>query len=219
MAQSKLIPATAVVVIVLSGIAAALVSFKKAENSQEMMAIMDAKITLAQAITAAEQETGGRAMQIGMEHEKGAYLYEIKALSKGDVIEVFVDPMTEKITRQENQGLIAKYLDSHNRDEFAKLASSLSLANATTMAERQTGGTAIEAAFESEDGIALFEVKIAKDNATQLVKINAAFGQTLNMSAISGRDRHRAGGVSGHFTCLKSSAGCIHGSWGAPLNI
>lgn len=183
MVRSKLIPATAVAIIALSGVAAALAASGKTEDDKEISAMLGAKTTLPQAISAAEQETGGRAMKVNIEHEKGAYLYEIKAVSKDRATEVFVDPTTGKIARQEKQGLIAKVLDKKEQDEFAKMAASSSLSSAIATAEKETGGKAVEAAFESEDGATVFEVETAKDKTVQRVKIDATTGEVLTVSA------------------------------------
>lgn len=184
MLSKKLIPATMAAVIALGTAGAAFASSGEKENSKEMSAILSAKTSISQAIATAEMQVGGQAMKVDVGHEKGTYLYEIKVVSKDKVSEVFVDPATGAITRTEDEGLIAKVFDKEDQAEFAKLTGSpVTLASAIATAEKEIGGKAIEAAFESEDGKALFEVEVAKDKAVQKVMIDSASGKVVKVTA------------------------------------
>lgn len=184
MFRTKLVPATMAAVIALGTAGAAFASSGEKENANEISAVLNAKSSISQAVAAAEKQTGGRAMKVDVEHEKGTYLYSIKTVSKDKVSDVFVDPASGKITRTDDEGLIAKVFDKEDQAEFAKLAASpVTLSTAVATAEKETGGKAIEAAFESEDGKMLFEVEVAKDKAVQKVTIDAASGTVVKVSA------------------------------------
>lgn len=184
MFRSKLASATMVAVIALGTTSAALASSGEKENAKEVSAVLNAKTTISRAIATAETQSGGRAMKVDVEDENGAYLYEIKTVSKDKVSEVFVDPASGKIVRTDDESLIAKVFDKEDQAEFAKLAGSpVTLATAIATAEKETGGRAIDAAFEDEDGGTLFEVEIAKDKAVHKVMIDATSGKVVKVSA------------------------------------
>lgn len=69
-----------------------------------------------------------------------------------------------------------------DQDDLATLAKSrVTLADAVAAAERQTGGRAMEAAVEEENGAAVFEVKVASNNAVQKVVVDAQSGKVLKV--------------------------------------
>ena len=59
----------------------------------------------------------------------------------------------------------------------------MTLADAIALAERQTGGKAVEATLEQEHGTVSFEVEIMKDRAFQKVTIDARTGQVVSAKA------------------------------------
>jgi uncharacterized membrane protein YkoI len=183
MFRPKILPATMAAVMVLGATGVAFAATGEDEERQEIATVLGAKASVGQAITAAERKTGGRAMEIGVEEEKGAYLYEVKTVSKDKVAEVFVDPASGQVVRTGDEGLIAKVFDQEDQDEFAELAaSSTTLAAAVATAEQHTGGKAIEASFDSEDGTMLFEVEVAKGDAVHKVMIDSASGKVLKVA-------------------------------------
>lgn len=182
MFRSKMLPATMAAVIAIGATGAALAATGENENGQEMTAVLGAKTSIAQAIAAAEQQTGGRAMKVDIQKDNGAYLYEVKTVSKDKVAEVFIDPTSGQVVRTDDEGLIAKVFDREDQDEFAKLTgSSATLAAAIATAEQHTSGKAIEASFDNEDGTMRFEVEVAKDNAMHKVTIDSASGKVLKV--------------------------------------
>lgn len=77
----------------------------KGEDAREIKAALSAKVTAAQAITAAEQKTGGRAFEIGLEDENGNVLYEVKTITRYKVVEASIDPLTGQVMRTKDEGL------------------------------------------------------------------------------------------------------------------
>ena len=59
----------------------------------------------------------------------------------------------------------------------------MTLADAIALAERQTGGKAVEATLEQEHGTVSFEVEIMKDRAFRKVTIDARTGQVVSSNA------------------------------------
>jgi uncharacterized membrane protein YkoI len=63
------------------------------ENASNDAAIIaDAKITMAQAIAAAENQVGGKAVETGIEDENGTVAFEVEVLKDGQRHTVLVDP-------------------------------------------------------------------------------------------------------------------------------
>lgn len=183
MRRSNLIPAAIAVIFAIVTTGAAFASSSDKEKAGEVAAALSAKIPAVQAIAVAEQQTGGRALKIDVENEKGTYLYEIKTASRDKVAAVFVDPATGKVVRVEDEGLISRVFEREDRDAVAKLKGlQTTLGTAITLAEQRTDGKAIEAEYGDEDDRAVFEVEVAKDDALHKVEIDAASGEVTKVS-------------------------------------
>jgi uncharacterized membrane protein YkoI len=181
MIRSKILPATMAAVFVLGAGGAAVASSDEHEGGREIAAVLAAKTSVAEAIAAAEQHAGGRAMKIDIEKDNGAYVYEIKTVSKDKITEVLVDPASGKVVRTDDEGLIARIFDSEDRDELAKLTtSSTTLAAAIATAEQHTGGKAIEARVDDDDTM-LFKVEVAKGNTVHKVMVDGATGKVVKV--------------------------------------
>lgn len=183
MFRSRIIPATMTALFALGATGSAFASSGEHEHGREAAAILAAKTSIAQAIAVAEQKTGGRAMKVEAEHEKGAYLYAVKTVSAEKVTEVFVDPASGSVVRTDDEGWIARLLDQEDQREFAKLSSTTTtLATAIATAEQNTGGKAIEAGLDDEDGAMAYEIEIDKDGTRQRVLIDSTSGTLLKVS-------------------------------------
>ena len=103
MLRTKIVPiAMAAVISVGStvGIAHAQNTHRSAnEGAQELAAVVNAKTTLAQAIAAAEQQTGGKAIDAGLEHENGATAFAIEVAKDNTVQKVHVDIQSGKVLK------------------------------------------------------------------------------------------------------------------------
>jgi uncharacterized membrane protein YkoI len=69
------------------------------KSAQEVAALVNAKTTLAQAIAAAEQQTGGKAIDAGLENENGAMAFEIKVAKDNTVQKVLIDLQSGKVLK------------------------------------------------------------------------------------------------------------------------
>jgi uncharacterized membrane protein YkoI len=70
---------------------------KSATN--EAAVIADAKITMAQAIAAAENQVGGKAVETGIEDENGTVAFEVEVLKDGQRHTVLVDPQSGEVVK------------------------------------------------------------------------------------------------------------------------
>jgi uncharacterized membrane protein YkoI len=64
------------------------------EDKAELAALTDAKTTLADAVKAAEQQVGGKAIIAGIEQRGGKVEYEIQVVRGGNIQQMVVDPAT-----------------------------------------------------------------------------------------------------------------------------
>src|SRR2546428_1204724 len=116
--------------------------------------------SLAQAVRAAEQQTGGRARKAEMERTRGTYVYEIKTVSKEKSAKVLVDPASGSVVRVDTPGFFSSIGDVFDGDDqrkdraaLARLeVSSMTLVGAIEAAESSTGGRGVEAAVGGPDG-------------------------------------------------------------------
>ena len=181
-------------VIAVGSMGAAFAGEIENENSQEITAALSSKTSITQAITSAEQQTGGRAIKVGLEDHDGGYIYKVKVITKDDnTSEVSVDPVSGKMLSTETEGLISRVFDRDERADAAKLKDAqTTLAAAIATAEQQGGGRAIEAGYENENGRVQFQVAVAKDHTVQDVKIDTATGKVVKVEA-AGDGEHQDG--------------------------
>ena len=71
----------------------------ESKEAKELQLFSQATISLKDAIKAAEQKTGGKAMEAGMNDESAAVQFEIEILKDGKVHEVIVDGKTGKVLK------------------------------------------------------------------------------------------------------------------------
>ena len=69
------------------------------EGAQELAALVNAKTTLAQAITKSEQQTGGKAIDAGLENENGAMAFAVAVAKDNTVQKVLVDLQSGKVLK------------------------------------------------------------------------------------------------------------------------
>jgi len=67
------------------------------EERDETAGVLSARISLTQAIAAAEQHTGGKASRAEIERHDGKWLYEVEVVSGGKTAEVAVDATDGKV--------------------------------------------------------------------------------------------------------------------------
>ena len=78
---------------------------------------------------------------------------------------------------------IAQAGDKPDAAEMAKLAAAkTSLSQAIAIAEKETGGKAIDADFDNKDGSLSLEIEVLKDNSVSMVTIDADTGKVLKVA-------------------------------------
>jgi uncharacterized membrane protein YkoI len=74
-------------------------SESKEKEAKELQLFSQAKISLTDAIKAAEHKTGGKAMEAEVDDESSAIQFEVEVLKGGKVHEVKVDGITGKVLK------------------------------------------------------------------------------------------------------------------------
>lgn len=98
MFRSKIVPVAMAALIAIGGAIHAATKSKEANEKQEITAIEQAKTSLPQAVAAAEQQTGGKAVSASLEDRNGVMAYEVEVASGGKLQKVIVDAGTGKVT-------------------------------------------------------------------------------------------------------------------------
>ena len=83
--------------------------------------------------------------------------------------------------------------DKLDSAEMATLmAAKTSLAQAIAIAEKETGGKAIDAGFDSEDGATTLEVEVLKDKNVSKVIVDAETGKVVKVTVADAADAENA---------------------------
>jgi uncharacterized membrane protein YkoI len=93
--------AAIVALVIASGMAAnvAQASDLKDKDAKELQLFSQAKISLTEAIKAAEQKTGGKAMEAEIDDESGAVQFEIEVAKDDKIHKVMVDGKTGNVLK------------------------------------------------------------------------------------------------------------------------
>lgn len=73
-------------------------------NHTDAQALANSKISLSQAIATAEQQAGGKAVDAGVDNEKGTVRIAVEVASNQGVKTVLVDPQTGQVTGTKTGG-------------------------------------------------------------------------------------------------------------------
>ena len=71
----------------------------KEKEAKELKLFSEAKITLTEAIKAAEKNVGGKAMEAELDDESNTVQFEIEVLKDGKIHEVMIDGITGKVLK------------------------------------------------------------------------------------------------------------------------
>lgn len=131
-----------------------------------------AKVSIVQAIEAAESKGGGKATEADFEDDNGGR-WEIKVVSDGGnkLTEFYVDPTSGQVTGQEEQ-TFEKYFSRLTPENFAK--AQVQLKDAIAAAEKLANGKAYSAEVEREGDTVAYEVDVAGADGNKDVNVDAA---------------------------------------------
>ena len=107
MRDRNFIPAFAVVLMVLGASGASLAEERKDDGAAEAAALQGSKVTLAQAIAVAEQATGAKALDAGIDNENGTNFIVVGVMKDDQPHKVLIDLQTgavAKVVADSNDG-------------------------------------------------------------------------------------------------------------------
>ncbi|HEY3784107.1 MAG TPA: PepSY domain-containing protein [Steroidobacteraceae bacterium] len=140
-----------------------------------------AKLSLIEAIIAAEKEGGGKAISAAFEFKRGNPAYfEVKVLSPdgGKLTRYELDPRSGKVRDTSNEAL-EKLVTRVTPEGLAHV--STTLIHAIALAEENSGGHAVSAEVEHESDHLAYSVETVKVNGTsQKTRIRAVDGKILS---------------------------------------
>jgi uncharacterized membrane protein YkoI len=104
MLRSKLVPIAIAAAIALDGAASAVYAAKNEHGGErrgahEIATILNAKTSLTQAIAVAEQQSGGKAIDAGVENENGATAFAVEVAKDNTIQKVLVDVQTGNVLK------------------------------------------------------------------------------------------------------------------------
>jgi len=94
-----MMPLLAMVIMVSTAVNVAQASDSKEKDAKELQLFSQAKISLSEAIKAAEQKVGGKAMEAEIDDEASSVQFEIEVVKEGKVHNVLVDGNTGKVLK------------------------------------------------------------------------------------------------------------------------
>jgi uncharacterized membrane protein YkoI len=149
-----------------------------AETSGAIQRFANAKLSVAQAIAAAQQHADGKVVEIGIATQHGADWYKA-LLATGDGLHyVRIDPATGAIGKSSRPDIPLADLDAAGRRDLAALCDAkIDLAQAAAMAAQQDGGKVVSAGIEQLDGIPQYFVHTAANGKLHALIVDPTSGR------------------------------------------
>ena len=160
------------------------------EGKAEIQAFENAKVSLGDAISAAEKHTQGKAMDAAFADYNGAPAYEVKTFQNGAVWDGIIDAVSGEVIG-EGETTSESDLDREDKAELAAFKTAKqTLLQALKAAEEHAGGKAIDGGLEEVDGKVVYEVGVVKNGMVETVDVNPESGQiAASHSPTSGTGR------------------------------
>ncbi|MFJ5489255.1 PepSY domain-containing protein [Hansschlegelia beijingensis] len=140
-----------------------------AANEDEMA--KNAKVSISQAVDAAEAKAKGKATEVEFDDDYGGR-WEVKVLSPGGdtLIKYFVDPNTGQVVGEEEQ-TFEKYWTMLKPADFQK--AQVQLKDAIMAAEKAAMGKATSAEVERSGDAVAYEIDVITDQGSKDVSVDA----------------------------------------------
>jgi uncharacterized membrane protein YkoI len=161
------------------------------EGTADIRAFENARVSLPDAIGAAEKHTRGKAIDAAFADYNGAPAYEVKTFQNGAVWDGMIDAITGQVIG-EGETTPESDLDRDDKAELEAFQNAKqTLLQALKAAEDHSGGKAIEAGLDETDGKVVYEIGIMKNGVLETVDVNPENGQVIAAQSppTSGRGR------------------------------
>ena len=148
----------------------------------EITALGKAKLSISGAVTATEKSTGGKVMEIKLDEEKGAPIFEAAVLSGGKVKHYKIDAATSTGMPVESKSLMDKIDMEGKAEQDAIMQAKTSLNDAIAAVEKDTGGKAVQASVEVEDKKSEYHIEVVANGKEVKKKVDTASGKIITKS-------------------------------------
>lgn len=147
--------------------------------AQWQAALQQTRLSLSQAIDAAEKTVPGRAFEAQLDIDDGSPHFEVDVIStQGEHVEVHVNAGTGAAQQHKNKG------SASSKDKKRLDASKITLKQALDAALKHTPGTAVDAELGNDWGRTVISVDVLTSAGQRMeIKVNPENGQVLSSKA------------------------------------
>jgi uncharacterized membrane protein YkoI len=143
-------------------------------SNADVQALAKNRVSLQDAVKAAEQKTGGKALDATFDANGPAPVYNVMIFQNGSIVGIAVDPMSGNTTMGSSGGAA---LDSAGQAQAASMQNAnVSLGQATQRAEQQTNGKAIGAGVAQAGGATAYLIDVVANGAVKHVLVDPSTG-------------------------------------------
>ncbi|HLG86894.1 MAG TPA: PepSY domain-containing protein [Alphaproteobacteria bacterium] len=151
-----------------------------AASDSDLQGVESAKMTLSQAIMAAQKSDNGKAIFAKYETHNGVGNYVVTIVgANGQKDTVNVDPQTGQATKAAETSSGSSSQAGAQTIENAKVG----LTQAIQTAEAKGGGKAMRATLDTEKGKTAYKIELANGNKSDTVWVDANSGSIINRSS------------------------------------
>jgi len=163
------------------------------DDDRQANAIASAGFSLSDAIAAVKGKRKGTPFEAGLEEEEGKLIYKIKLVDKdGNVSRVFFDPNSGKLLKTSPEGLIEQIKSVFDSDDKRQIdtvrTAKVDLGRAVILAEQSSGGRALDARIENENGKILYGIELARNGISEAVNVEPQSGKVTQVSDKNDRE-------------------------------
>jgi len=148
-----------------------------AASSTDIQGVQSAKVSLSDAIMAAQKTDNGKAIYAKYHTDEGVGKYEVVIVANGKTDTMDVDPNTGEAVKAKRDDAAKSEKNGVNTIESAQTG----LVQAIQTAEQQ-GGKALEAELDTKKGSTAYEVRVANGDKTDTVWVDVNSGQVIKKS-------------------------------------
>lgn len=150
------------------------------ENKAELNEFNSAKVSMLDAISAAEKEANGKAYSVSFESRNGKPDYKVKTYQNNGIWLGMVDATSGQVSGT-GKTIQQGRLDKEDRVEVKGIQNAQkTLTDAVKAAEQHASGKAIDAALTDTKGKLAYEVEVVKNSAVQKVMVDPSSGKVTS---------------------------------------
>ena len=173
MARSSPVVRQAIAVLLCALLAATPAGAAAARATQRLKALAAARLSLRDAIAAAQQKIEGRPFDSSFEVDAGRYVYTVDLATADGLVELVVDPGSG----DSRPSAATPRLSEDVEVQLAILPEMrVALGDAIATAEHLLGGKALEASVSTDPRLVAYEIKVVKDRSYQTVIVDGRNG-------------------------------------------